>query len=991
MRTINFLLTAALLILLSVQATFAGDFQPDAGELYSIQIKGHDLVIGPNASKKATLQPFLKQNHSSYAFIMEEADGGYRIKNESNEYLYYSGYTMTFVAGYTPSLEQDGSKGYLFDFIYDEANEGYRLCAVKNGNRFVASDNIGSGESVYSDKPQTHANGVFLIVKSSEIKYDPKFAFDSDAVQIEFGKGATADEGKGLLQFTVYNYSGIVKVAVDDSGFTLSETECAVEDGVAYSLTVTSTKEIGTKATLTFSSSENVVMATIPVEVVKPSPRYYIINVESGLVIGGETFAVLSEREKDPSQYFLKVPVKGTADTYYLIQESSGNYLKKVEEGVGVYNFLVELGAQSKAEWKFPANGAYCGLKNTSCDRILMPDGNQLVSGGKLLLYGLNSDIGTKWELIDVANLESGEPWIEVLDENIIVEKNGLTFSTQIRALNLGNKTIDIEASEGVKVSLSSLSEGFDYKEVTISSSAEPGTQCSIKFLLDGKTMKTIEFTVQKKFERYIIRAHQLKPKAEIDPETGEPVIDPETGEPIEPEPLTELAIGNEENSLLPVLKELDAKDPSQYFLFVPVSDSTCYIVQDGTFRYFAKYEGDHWQTTLEPSTQREWWVNKTDPDSVIIRNMYNFRSLGVNKYEVGERIATDRGDCGWILEALGRMDVNNSDIILEDKNATAEVTIECANLKEDIAVVASEGFKVDKDILPKEGGKLVISSDDGTALEGTVALKSGIYSTTIRVRMKHSELKVSKEALAMSGKGATDMFVVTGTDWESEVKIEASEGLAVNVTTIAPAISINQAIIVSYTGRKSTEGTITVESGNYKKEIPVTVTIDSKIVVSDTELSFEDDGSAYFRVDGQDLFEKINITSSSEQVSVEPAELEADVMDGYVFLQYEEGVPQYDVTITLTSGDVTQTVKVKGKDGATGIQDEASNAIQAYVNDGTLYVSGIPVEAEVVITDIVGKQIHIDSLPYELPANGIYIVHVLEGQKSLKVFKVVR
>lgn len=101
------------LSLLFMQNLFAGDFTPESNTKYCLQTKGADLVICPDAKLNATLQPFLKSNKDNYELTFEPVDGGgYHIRNTNNQYLYYSGYTMTFTQGYIASKESNGSKGF---------------------------------------------------------------------------------------------------------------------------------------------------------------------------------------------------------------------------------------------------------------------------------------------------------------------------------------------------------------------------------------------------------------------------------------------------------------------------------------------------------------------------------------------------------------------------------------------------------------------------------------------------------------------------------------------------------------------------------------------------------------------------------------------------------------------------------------------------------------------------------------------------------------
>ena len=969
MKKLYYFLGFILAMMLSPQRVLAGDFVPEEGETYYILAKGQQLYLGADDKGGAVLQTPLKATQPYYTLTFEAVDGGgYHIINGDGMYLCYESWSMFF-----QEYDEENSGAYLYDFILDEANGGYRISVMTKGS-YMAPDNVGDGSAVYSDKPATHANGVFEIVKSGSLSFAPAIKFDAESLSIEYdNEGA---ENRANLMFTPTNFEGTLSISTSSDDFQVSDTELEVTDGEMATIEVTSEAGIGTKGSVIFTY-EGTQLATLPVEVVTPSPSYYIINVESGLVIGGETDAVLVERADDPSQFFKKVLVPGTTDEYYFIQKSSGLYLKRVEEGAGVMAWYVEIGANSRSKWKLTQNGSFYGLKNTEADRILMAD--KLEVGAGLLCYGLSSDPGTQWELIDAAEIAKGEPYVEVKDKNVVVEKNGLTFTTDVRAFNLNGKSVKVETSDKVSVSLTSISEGFAFQQLTISTSAEPGTECEVRFMLDDQVAQTLKFTVQPNFERYLIRA--LQP-IEVDEESGDTI-------PQE----TIFAIGSEEESTQPILKELDPKDVSQWFLLVPAAGDAYYIVQDGTFNYLAKSDRDSYNTTLDVSNDREWTV-ETRNDTTVIRNVAGGGCLGPDKYEVGTNLFANRGSMNWNLVPLGRMELDTDEVVLETKETTAEVTVTAANLENDITVTVSDGFTVDKTLLAREGGKVVVGyAKDSTQLEGTVTFTSGIYTESLKVRLKNTTLGVDKESLTLTGKNASAQFIVNGTDWEQEIMVAAEgEGFAVDVTRIEPAAVIATMVTVSYSGTKSTSGKVIVTSGDFRQEIPVEAVIDSKITVNEPAelLVFDETGSAYFTVTATDLFEDITVAASSDKVQVEPVTLPMDAEDEYVFLTYEEGAKQYDVTITLTSGDVKTEIVVKGADGEdTGVGSVKDGGMKAGVVDGVLTVTGAPAGAVVCVTDLAGRTVTVAGNTCTLEAKGLYVVSVKDGGKTLGTFKV--
>ena len=167
---------------------------------------------------------------------------------------------------------------------------------------------------------------------------------------------------------------------------------------------------------------------------------------------------------------------------------------------------------------------------------------------------------------------------------------------------------------------------------------------------------------------------------------------------------------------------------------------------------------------------------------------------------------------------------------------------------------------------------------------------------------------------------------------------------------------------------------------------------IDSKITVNEPAelLVFDETGSAYFTVTATDLFEDITVAASSDKVQVEPVTLPMDAEDEYVFLTYEEGAKQYDVTITLTSGDVKTEIVVKGADGEdTGVGSVKDGGMKAGVVDGVLTVTGAPAGAVVCVTDLAGRTVTVAGNTCTLEAKGLYVVSVKDGGKTLGTFKV--
>jgi len=950
-----FLSLGAAAAILSAMPALAADFVPESGVKYSFKHKDSELFVGGRSDGFAGLMTATRQGAAAYEFTAEPAEGGYYLLNGEGNYLYKDGYN---------SKMGDQSKASVVNFTAS-GDEGTFYRIVTGSNCF-APDAVGDGEKLWSDKELSFRNGEYEIVKSSEIKYEASVKLGMTSVRIQ--KDADG-ENSATLRFTPVNFDGEVTITASD-GFTVDPAKVTVVDGTEYTVDVKSSAEIGKQGTVTIAFGGET-LATVEVAVTEPAPTYYVFNLETGLVLGGDSEkAIITELTMEDTQRFSKVEVPGT-DRFYLVQKSSGLYFRNVDSGSGVFAHYCEYGASAeRAEWSFPANGEGVSLKNSKQDRILIP--TKLADGAEVMCYGLNSDAGSKWQLIETSEFGQGEATVDITDENVVVEPNGISFTTEVRAYNLEGGVVTVKPSKDVQVSLSTIEEGYKRQPLTISTTAKAGTECRIDFMLGEKVLRTLTFTVSERFPRYIFRLVNEG---------------------------TDFALGTAAESVQPVLTAYNIEDLNQQMILMPVDengdgviteDEGYYLIQEGSYGYLTCVGG--WDTTFGTPKGAEsiFHFEVIDEEAGTFGIRTSKGLLDADDYDEGAHLYSNKNKGTWTRQAIGEINVSNEEVILPTREATETVNVTAVGLKEAITVSTTGAAKVNLTTLPVEGGEIIVSLDAASEeIAGTVELTSGNFSKTIEVRLKATTLAVDKETVEIVGKRGKAFFNVSATDITEPILIAVEgEGFAVNVEKIEPETRIDRDVTVSYSGKTEATGKVTVSCGSIVKTVTVTVKFNPDIVL-DTEGFVLEDGVAYFAVTGVDIFEPIKITTATAGVEIAPAELDADAKEDYVFVTVPESVPAGDIIITIASGSVSKTLTLKHE--VAGIEAVGAGALKVVAADGMIRVEGAAAGARLTVADLTGRSMAADAgSAVAVSHKGIYLVRVVNPDGSSKCFKVI-
>ena len=954
MKKFILLLSAIFAMSFSTHQAAAGDFNPESGVKYCLKHKGTDLVLGSDAKNKAVLQTPKKAESSSFErSFVANGNGGYTISNSAGMFLYWKGYSVEF----KPAYSETESNSYYFDFMQTE-EPYYRLTVGAEGTNCVAPDAISSGAGVFSDKPLTFPNGEYEIIKASDITYTPSVELSTVSVQIMKEEGV--EENSARLQFTPVNFNGTVTLSASE-GFSVNPSSIEVIDGKPAEVTVLSSAEIGAEGTVALSYDGGG-LASVPVTVIEPAPYFYIINLETSLAIGGETEkAVLGENTRSDDMMFRQIPVPGKDAWFYLVQKSSGLYFRNVDSGSGVAAHYCEFGPSTdRAEWTTWENGDGVTLKNSRQDRILVPTSITNPDGAGLMCYGISGDAGSAWQLINVNDMPDEEPMVEVKNTNVLVEQDGISFTTDVRAMYLDGGYVTVVPSKDVTVSTTTIEDSFKRTPLTISTSAPEGTECFVKFMFGEQLLETLEFTVVPRFNRYIIRYNG-----------GE-------------EPM---ALGTEsEESTQPVFVAYDMANVLEQFIVMPVGDDEGHynLVQESTYRYLGCQGG--WDATLANSSDNLWLLEgfDEDPSNVTIRSSKGV--LSADDFSIGSKVYTNKSSGSWNFEVVGQINVSESEIVLADRSASAVVTVTAAGLPEDMVVTVDGAARVDKTTLPAEGGEVTVSLDQASEeTSGTVTFASGHFKRSITVRLISTDMTVSVDKLELVGKGATAIFTVNATDISEAITITPSEGFKVSVSTIDAAMNVVRTVSVSYEGKVAADGKITVACGDMTREIMVSATFNPDIFVELPEEGFVfDNGIAYFVVTPVDLFEPVVITSSAA-LDIEPSEIDPDRKDEYVFFTAKDATPSGEITITLSSGSVVKTEKINYQSGVASI---STGDVEVYSVSGVIRVDGVE-NARVTVTDLTGRIVADSCENVIAVAPGMYIVSVCTVDGDVSVVKV--
>lgn len=943
MKKLLFALGAALA--LSGNAYAQDAFVPESGVKYSFCHKESDVYLGA-VNDLVKLTTATRTNKDAFEWVAEPSGDGYLIRCGLGTYIYKDGYNTKL---------GDASKASVFTF--QPEGEFYRLVT---GTNCIAPDRVAAGEGVWADKGLTFGNGLYTIVKSADIAYPASVKLAMDEVNImKDNEGANS----ATFRFTPVNFDGEVTLTPSE-GITVDPAKATVTDGEEVTVTVSTAAAIGATGTVAIAFGGET-LATVNITVVESAPMYYIFNLETGLVLGGDEKAVLTELTQEDTQRFSKIEVPGTnGQRFYLVQKSSGLYFRNVDSGSGVMAHYCEYGANpERAEWSFPANGDGVSLKNSKQDRIAIP--TKLAEGAQVMCYGLSNDAGAQWQLTAVSEFTGGEPTVDIKDENVLVEPNGMSFTTEVRAYNLDGGTVQVKPSAGVQVSLTTLEDSYKRVPLTISTTAKAGTECKIDFVLGDKTLYTLNFTVQERYPRYVFRY----------------VLEG-----------SDLAMGSEAESAQPVFMEYNLDDVNQQMILMPANEEGgYYIIQEGSYGYLS-HTGNGWDTTFGTANGKEstWTLEPLDEESGYVQIRGSRGLLDADNYTAGSKLYCNKSKGTWTLQAIGDIALSTDEVVLPTRDATEKVKVTAAGLKEAITVTTTGAATVDVTTLPAEGGELTVGlKADGTEISGTVTLTSGNFTNSFEVRLKATTLAVDKEAIEIVGKRGKAMFNVSATDITEPITVAVEgEGFAVNVASIEAAAKVSRDVTVTYTGRTEATGKVTVSCAGISKTVNVSVKFNPAININDDEFVL-DQGMAFFSVTAVDLFDPIKITADVEGVDVSPAELEADADDAYVFVTVPESVKAEKINITVKSGDITKTLVLNNPQ--TGIEAVDADAVRVVAKGGVITVEGAAEGARIVVADLTGRTVAAPAAAgVALGHKGVYIVKVIGADGASKTVKVI-
>lgn len=961
MKKLFMLLSAIFALGFAAQEVAAADFVPEDGVKYVFRHKDSPYVLFERASDSYTVLATPKKSDANqYEVTFTATDGGYYAVNGNGHYLYRrsNGYDTMFKNSSDKTAVKLIESSTADDVTY------YRIVSADR-NLCVAPDAVGEGEQLWFDKALTSELGEYEIIKASDMVFNPAVTFATSSVAIQKDADGT---NSAALRFTINNVeSGTVTLTASE-GFTVEPATVEFTGEVENTVTVTSAEAIGAEGTITVTYND-AVLGNIAVSVVEPYPCFYIFNQVTGLVIGGDETPVLAELTLEDTQKFQRVPVEGSTSRYYLVQKSSGKYLRNVSSGEGVYASYCDYGDDNgRIEWQFPANGDGVSLKNTKQDRILIPVKNE--EGSQLMLYGTSSDEGSVWTLEDCSQFGEGDPTVEIANEDVVVEQDGITFTTEVRAYNLGDgNAVTVVPSEGVNVSVTTLENSFKRSPITISTSNPEGTECYVNFVLGDQVLKTLNFTVVKRFNRYI--AHLVY--------EGE----------------TDLVLGTEADSTQPILAAYNEEDNTlQTIVAMPVGgDSEAYyLLQEGSYGYLS-HKGNGWSTEFGANrgADSQWTIeviDEADPTIVQLRGSKGL--LDADSYTEGSKLYCNKSKGTWRLSIIGVMETSVEEVNLADADATATVTVTGVGLPAEITVTTTGAATVSVETLPAEGGDVTVGLD-ATAedLTGTVVFTSGSYTKTINVRLSITQMQVDKTEAHIVGKGGFATIHVSATDIADPIVI-TTEGDGFNVSTaeITADTYVESDVTVTYSGSTETTGKVIFTCGSIVREVAVSVEFNPDITISTEGGTTFDNGIAYFSVTATDLFDVITITASDATVAVEPAELPADADDEYVFLTAGDDTADGTITVTLTCGDLVKTVDFEYKKPA-GINDLNGEALAITANAGIITVKGA---TRVIVADIAGRVIaDTNAAEIALAANGVYVVTAINAQGNTATAKVVK
>lgn len=290
----------------------------------------------------------------------------------------------------------------------------------------------------------------------------------------------------------------------------------------------------------------------------------------------------------------------------------------------------------------------------------------------------------------------------------------------------------------------------------------------------------------------------------------------------------------------------------------------------------------------------------------------------------------------------------NNLDLVaVVGKSETGKIIVSGENLKGDITLTLNDTkgvFAIDVTSIAKEDaiGEVTVTYTPKAATgedfdEAIVTIKSTDAETvtvnlTGMATLPDPELSVSTVTLEM-GTEPTGTFTVTGQHLTENVTLTVTEGTAANFEISPASITPNEEgkvdkeVTVTYKGNSTEDeyATITVKSGNEKKEVIVTARVlrTPEIIAEPENLPMAakvgETATATFNVLGNDLKEVVTLTLNDangvytinpESISIKDAEEGATVTVTYA----PTAAGSHKATISVTTKDAeTATVTLNG------------------------------------------------------------------------------
>ena len=152
-------LLLSICLFLTISTVFAQTFVPDPNKVYNFVESTSNNVIGANGTQPALTD---KQDLASQAFhfVSTGETDTYYILNGDSKYLNKvstNGYDTRFAD--TISVVGNNSKWVI---VGADATTGIRLMMVNN-SKYLSSDGISYGSTLYCDKPVDHSNGLYKL------------------------------------------------------------------------------------------------------------------------------------------------------------------------------------------------------------------------------------------------------------------------------------------------------------------------------------------------------------------------------------------------------------------------------------------------------------------------------------------------------------------------------------------------------------------------------------------------------------------------------------------------------------------------------------------------------------------------------------------------------------------------------------------------------------------------------------------------------------